>query len=53
MKSYIITLLVKSGQIRVHYTDNPQSDSFETLQEFETRMQREHGDFIMLSCVEL
>lgn len=53
MKSYIITLLVKNGQIRLHYTDDPQSDNFETLQEFEARMQKEHGDFIMLSCVEL
>lgn len=50
---YEITLITAAGPKTEIYTDSPQDDNFETLQEFEKRMVLKHGDFIMLKAEEI
>lgn len=46
---YEITLLTKKGPVKEIYTDDINSDNFQTIAEFEQDMVKKHGEFIMLS----
>lgn len=46
---YEIKLLTPRGPVTEIYTDDINSDNFQTIAEFELEMKNKHGDFIMLS----
>jgi hypothetical protein len=50
---YAIQLMTPTGIKTEIYTDDPQSDDFKTLQEFEQDMVNKYGTFVMIKATEI